>query len=109
MWNKIIGEDGPGAENQEAVTEKTNPPSQETATHKGLFPWDKVFLELDQRGINVKIDTDAENRTVGLTASRELANGDMAHHSAAFTYETTIDAYEVFVQDAITALNPAAA
>ena len=73
----------------------------------GGFPWDKVFLELMQRGIDLKIDIDAKNKTLGLTALLTDEKGDTRHVSSSdFTFKTHMDEYEKFWQHAVSELAP---
>lgn len=73
--------------------------------HNGLLPWDKVFLELDQHGIDVKIETDAKARTVGISASFGPPEGPTKHIGRVFTYASHLTEFEEFSNEALAAIS----
>lgn len=98
--NKAPDEDSPETKN--ALL-----PIKDVMPLKGGFPWDKVFLELIQRGVDLKIDISATARTLAMTATLTDITGTTRHVSSdIFDFKTHIDEYEKFWQHAISELCP---
>ena len=91
----------------ETVESDMPKPQEPQQKMMGGFPWDKVFLELFQRGIDLKMEVNAKEKNLSLTATFTDEKGDTRHVSTSgFDFKTHMDEYEKFWQHAVTELAP---